>query len=145
MKSLGSRTIHGSYDLQEAARVYEPVTVPRDAVIEPPWTGSTELSTIVSSSYSFPSALIAVLQSAQPWGAGSVGEDSSSGWLQDLLPTQLLGARIMTFTYSVGSGVDILSVEAITQCAHSLLEELLRKRQEFDVWTVVFAVPSLRC
>jgi len=62
-ESLESRTIHGSYDLtEEAVEFYTLATVPRDAVIEGPSTEYTATSAIVSSSYSFPSALIAVLQ-----------------------------------------------------------------------------------
>jgi hypothetical protein len=62
MESLDSRTIHGSYDLKEAIQFYTLAIVPRDAEIEGPSTESTAKSTVVSSSYSFPSALIAVLQ-----------------------------------------------------------------------------------
>lgn len=62
MESLDSRTIHGSYDLKEAVEFYALAIVPRDAEIEGPSTESTAKSTVVSSSYSFPSALIAVLQ-----------------------------------------------------------------------------------
>jgi hypothetical protein len=59
MEFLDSRTIYGSYDLKEADEFYTLATVPRDAVIE---GYSTDCTAVVASSYSFPSALIAVLQ-----------------------------------------------------------------------------------
>lgn len=55
-------TVHGSFDLKDAKEHYALAPVPRDAVIVPPSAEVTATAPVIAASYSFPSALIAVLQ-----------------------------------------------------------------------------------
>lgn len=55
------RTVHGSYDLEKSDGQYALAHVPRDAIIVPKSTEPTAREPIIAASYSFTSALVAVL------------------------------------------------------------------------------------
>ena len=60
-----------------------------------------------------------------------------STWITDLLPKDVKGARVLEYRYDLESelGDSILSVEGIAGAAQSLLDEVLRTRNDRNAGT----------